>query len=138
MSKNEIKYTYQLRVRYADTDKMGIVYNGNYLTYFEIGRTELMRNFGLPYSDLENKGYLLPLSEAYVQYKLPAQYDQLIDIETKLVWHGEPTIRFEYNILHNETNLCKGHTVHVFLNSETRSTVKPPKLFVELIDKIRN
>jgi acyl-CoA thioester hydrolase len=63
-----LQHTSSIRVRYAETDKMRVVYNGEYLTYFEVGRTEALRAFGLPYTDLENEGYLLPVIEANIQY----------------------------------------------------------------------
>src|SRR5512147_3143405 len=79
-----IENLFEIRVRYADTDRMGIVYNGNYLTFFEIGRTELMRQHGLVYTELEKNGILLPLIESHVNYRQPAYYDNLLIIRSEL------------------------------------------------------
>ncbi|MCB0439221.1 MAG: acyl-CoA thioesterase, partial [Mangrovimonas sp.] len=79
-----LSHTSKIRVRYADTDKMQFVYNGKYLEYFEVGRTELLRNVGLPYSNIKKEGYQLPLMEAGLKYKNPAHYDDVLLIEAKL------------------------------------------------------
>ncbi|MBK7981513.1 MAG: acyl-CoA thioesterase [Ignavibacteriae bacterium] len=73
-----LSHTTSIRVRYADTDKMQFVYNGKYLEYFEVGRTELLRSCGLAYSELEKIGYQLPLIEAGLKYKMPAYYDDVL------------------------------------------------------------
>ena len=74
--------------------KMGFVYNGVYLTYFEVGRTELMRAFALPYTEFEKNGYFLPLIESNVKYIAPAFYDDLLDIVAFLKTEYKPTVRF--------------------------------------------
>jgi len=130
-----IEHTTEIRIRYADTDKMGVVYNGNYFTFFEIGRTELMRSFGLPYVEVEAKGYLLPLIEAKARYISPAYYDDILSINAKLALERKPTLKFEYNILRGDTTIAKGHTEHVFLNSDTMKPVRPPAMFMEIINK---
>ena len=76
--------TTKVRVRYADTDKMQFVYNGKYLEYFEVGRTELLRSSGLPYSIIENQGYQLPLIKAELNFKKPAYYDDILNITATL------------------------------------------------------
>src|SRR3989339_252171 len=88
----------EIRVRYADTDKMQFVYNGKYLEYFEVGRTELLRSLGLPYSVVENNGYQLPVIEASVKYKSPAHYDDLLEIETVVAELPNPKFRIHYVI----------------------------------------
>ena len=72
MTRLPIRHGTTVRVRYADTDKMGIVYNGNYFMFFEIGRTELLRSLGLPYVELERAGYLLPVLEAHAESRMPS------------------------------------------------------------------
>lgn len=124
-----------MRVRYADTDKMGIVYNGTYLRYFEIGRTELLRSIGLPYIQLESEGYLLPVLEAHAEYKNPARYDDLIDIVTSYKPDLSTVITIEYTVLLNEGTLAQGYTRHTFVNSQTFRPVRPPKQFREAVDK---
>ena len=76
-----VNYTTQIRVRYADTDQMKVVYHGKYLEYFEVGRAALIRSLGLPYSELETRGILLPVIEAFAKYRKPARYDDLLSIE---------------------------------------------------------
>jgi acyl-CoA thioester hydrolase len=132
-----IKHTTQVRVRYAETDKMGFVYNGNYLTYFEVGRVELMRHFNLSYADLENCGYYLPLVDSYVKYVKSAFYDDLLDIEATLDWDTKPILRFNYRIIRNGELVAEGYTTHCFLNKETMKPVKPPQIFIDAINKLK-
>lgn len=125
-----------IRVRYVETDAMGIVWNGNYLSYFEIGRTELMRSYGLPYAELENNGYQLPLIDTYVKFIKPARYDNEIEIFTKIVWDGGVKIKFEYEIRLENDIITKGYTNHTFINSVSKKPIKPPKIFREIIGKV--
>jgi acyl-CoA thioester hydrolase len=122
-----------LRVRYADTDKMQIVYNGTYLTYFEVGRTELLRACGLPYSQLERDGYLLPVLEAAVQYKSPAYYDDVLYIYTSYIIKRAATIRLDYVIKRGETEIATGYTLHSFVDAKSMKPVRPPAVFFEAI-----
>jgi len=134
-----ITHRYPIRIRYADTDKMGFVYNGNYLKFFEIGRTELMRHFNLVYSDLEKNGFQLPLTEAYVKYHNAALYDDLLEIETKLELNSiNSKLKFEYNVLRNNELIASGFTVHIFMKMETKRAVRPPLSFMEGINLIKN
>ncbi len=133
----EITNIAKIRVRYADTDKMGIVYNGNYFTYFEVGRTELMRNNGLSYTSLEAAGFYLPLIESYAKYINSALYDDELDVFAELKWDGSPRLKFDYSISRNSELLCKGHTLHCFTSIETMRPVRPPKLFLDIISKIK-
>ena len=134
----EIKHTTQLRVRYADTDKMGVVYYGNYFAYFEVGRAELMRSYGLPYSEFETAGYFLPLIETKAEYKNSAHYDDLLNIEAVLKASYSPRVRFEYNIFRDDTTIAVGYTVHSFLDAEKGRPVKPPKMFIEFLKSYQN
>ncbi len=128
-----IQHTTDIRIRYADTDKMGVVYNGNYFTFFEIGRTELMRSFGLPYVEVEKNGFLLPLVEAKARYINPAYYDDILSVNAKLALERKPTLKFEYNIFRSDTTIAKGHTEHIFMKADTMKPVKPPAMFMEII-----
>jgi acyl-CoA thioester hydrolase len=132
---NTVTNRTQLRVRYAETDKMKVVYNGNYLTYFEVGRTELLRSCGLPYPELEKAGYLLPVLEAHVQYKLSAVYDDLLTIEATYTLERIPTIRIEYRVLRGENEIATGYTTHPFVQADTMKPVRPPKVFFEAIEQ---
>lgn len=129
----EISHKTSIRVRYADTDKMGVVYNAVYLVFFEVGRTELMRKVGLAYTEFESYGYHLPLTEAYIKYIQPAFYDDELIIEAKVKPEYKPTITFEYNIFKNDTTIVIGSTIHSFIN-ENMKAVKPPKIFIDTIN----
>lgn len=131
-----LRHVTQIRVRYADTDKMGVVNNVKYLEYFEVGRSELMRHYGMPYSNLEKLGYLLPVVSANIEYKNSAFYDELISIEAIYRRERKPVIQFEYNIFKDNTTIAKGYTIHCFLDENTRKPVKPPKEFWQGLSEI--
>ena len=135
----KISHSTFIRVRYADTDKMGIVYNGNYLTYFEVGRTELMRAFELPYTYFEKNGYLLPLIESYVNYKQSAFYDDILEViaMTDLSSIGA-TFRFDYIVKNNDQLIASGFTNHTFVKNSTMKPVKPPQILIDLVEKLKN
>lgn len=126
-----------IRVRYADTDKMQFVYNGKYFEYFEVGRTELLRNAGLPYSTVEQKGYQLPLIEAGVKYIKPALYDDLIDVEAKVGNIKSAKIHIEYKITRHGTGelLCKGFTDHMFIKADSKKPARPPDFYINALKK---
>ncbi len=124
-----------IRVRYADTDKMGYLYNGNYFAYFEVGRTELMRKYGMIYKELEDSGYILPLIDTYAKYIKPAYYDDLLTVEAILNYENGAVIQFDYNILRDDTIITQGFTRHIFVTVGKRIPVKPPKIFMEVINK---
>lgn len=130
-----ITNTTELRVRYADTDKMQIVYNGVYLEYFEVGRTELLRACGTPYAGLEQQGYLLPVLEASVRYKSPAFYDDILLIETRYDATLQALVRIEYTIRRGDTVIATGFTVHSFVQADTMRPVRPPKVYRDAIDR---
>jgi len=135
MENIELEYVCNIRVRYAETDTMGFVYNGNYLTYFEVARTELMRNYGMPYSVLEKQGFNLPLIDAYVKYIAPAHYDEVLDIKGKISWSGEPKLKFDYEVYVNDKLISEGYTRHAFLSKKTGTPVRPPEIFKESMKK---
>ncbi len=125
--------TYPYRVRYADTDTMHYMYNGQYLTLFEIGRTELLRDIGLPYVDIERAGFLLPVMEAHVRYHSPAYYDDDLVIESRFSSESAATIQLHYRILRNSTLIAEGSTVHCFVHADSRKPCRPPRLFLDAI-----
>ncbi len=121
------------RVIYGDTDAGGVVYNANFLRYFEIGRTEMMRFCSLPYSLIEKRGLILPVTETYLRYKAPARYDDLITIHTSLAEIKKYTSRFNYRITRKEENgketlLVKGFTAHACVSREGKLTPFPEDL----------
>lgn len=126
-----------LRPRYADTDQMGIIHHAKYFEYFEIARTELLRSLGLPYAELENEGYLLPLIDCYAKFIKPIKYDQLIRIETSLENFQGARIHLSYKIFSDDTNelLSEGYTKHSWVKKLNLKPTKPPSKFLEIINK---
>jgi acyl-CoA thioester hydrolase len=104
------------RVRYAETDQMGVVYHSNYIIYFEIGRTEAMRSLGSAYAELERRGLVLAITEVGAKYHAPARYDDVLTIRTWLRELSKARLRFEYEILRDGARLCTGFTVLAFLD----------------------
>jgi acyl-CoA thioester hydrolase len=127
------------RVRYADTDKMGIVYNAQYLRFFEIGRTEMLRAHGLPYPSLEEQGFMLPVLEAHVVYKQPARYDDLLRIHAAYTIEHRPTIHIRYSIeLEGHSHapvVATGFTLHTFVQAATFKPCKPPGHFFRTLEQ---
>jgi acyl-CoA thioester hydrolase len=98
----------QIRVRYAETDRMGLLHHANYLVYFEQGRTELLREMGYTYKDLEDKGFLLVLTKIEVRYKSPAYYDDLLTLLTTVVKTTSVRIDHRYEVRREQTLLAEG------------------------------
>ena len=103
-----------IRVLYADTDMMGIVYHANYLRWFETARTELLRSLGIIYPALEMRGYYLPVTESYCHYHTPALYDELLDVEAFISRVRRASMRFSYRIKRAQSDMAitEGYTVH--------------------------
>ncbi|MGD8778220.1 MAG: thioesterase family protein [Ignavibacteria bacterium] len=135
-----IKHTTVVRVRYADTDKMQFVYNGKYLEYFEVGRTELLRHYGLAYNEIEKQGYQLPLTEANIKYKKPAVYDDLLAIDAAVSELYTPKVHIDYRIFNKESGelLVEGFTDHFFIKTETKKACRPPKIYIETLEPFFN
>ena len=116
------------RVIYGDTDSGGVMYNANYLRLAEIGRTELMRNWAMPYSEMERQGIIMPLTESHLRFKAPARYDDLVIISTSLAEVTFVTCRFHFTITRREEGsegdqgreqlLAKGFTCHASINRQ--------------------
>lgn len=117
-------------VRYAETDMMGIVYHANYLPWLEIGRTQLLRERGLPYKEIEAKGLLLPVLEVNVKYKRPAKYDDTLTIVTRMPEKPFVKIRMEYEVKREDELLATASTVHAFMNRSGQA-VKVPGFFLD-------
>lgn len=112
-----------LRTRYGETDQMGIIYHPNYYIYFEMGRTEFLREAaGMSYKELEESGIMLPLTETQCKYKIPARYDDEITVRTSIKEITVARIAFSYQLLRNKDGalLAEGKTVHAFTNSQGR------------------
>ena len=111
--------TTRLRVRYADTDQMGVVYYSNYLVWFEVGRTEWLRQTGWSYREMEEDGVALPVIEAHCEYRQPLRYDDEVEIATRAVLVTPVRIRFEYEVTRagDGTLAAHGHTVHAAVDA---------------------
>ncbi|WP_415908541.1 acyl-CoA thioesterase [Oleiharenicola sp. Vm1] len=118
----------QVHVRYAETDMMGVVYHGNYLAWFEVGRTQLLKEQGIVYRDLEAQGYLLPVIEVGAKYLRPALYDDEITVVTTLAERPLLRIRLDYEVKRGDELLVTGFTVHSFINRQGEP-VRPPAVF---------
>ena len=127
-----IIFDFPHRVTYAETDKMGFVYYANYLIYFEIGRTELIRSLGRPYSDLEGEGFYLPVIEASCRYLRPAKYDDLLTIRTEITEFKGARLGFRYNILRDNDKLAEGSTLHAFMDAHGKPS-RPPEWLRDII-----
>jgi len=116
----------EIRVPFADTDRMGIVYHANYIKYFEIGRTEYLRETGYPYAELEKDGIWLPVASVCCEYKAPAKYDDVLTISTRVSEFKGATIVMAYEIIRKETGelIARGETKHPI----TDDKLKPIRL----------
>lgn len=122
-----------VRVRYAETDRMGIAYNAHYLTWFEIGRTELMRSAGFPYREVEEQGVNLPLVGTAFRLRAPVSYDDVLNTRTWIQEVRSRAITFAYEIHHGGRVVADGHTKHAFVSaSDGKSTTCPSWLRAKL------
>jgi acyl-CoA thioester hydrolase len=124
----------ELVVRYAETDMMGVVYHGSYLPWFEVGRTTLLKELGLPYRQLEADGYRLPVLEIGAKFVRPALYDDTLTIVTTLREKPLLRIRLEYEVRRGEELLATGFSMHAFIDREGRP-VRPPPSAVAVFGK---
>src|SRR5271167_4747891 len=120
----------RLRVRYAETDQMGVVYHSNYLIWFEVGRVEFIRQLGLNYKQMEEEeGCGISVVDVHVRYRAPARYDDELVVETRLLAARGAVVRFGYRVLRVEDGalLCEGETVHVVVGKDMKKQCLPPK-----------
>lgn len=132
MNYNETK----IRVRYGETDQMGVVYHANYAVYFEVGRTEWLREFGLSYSAMEAEGIMLPVISLHINYKNSARYDDVLKVKTKLKKMPTASIEFDYELRNNKDELlATGNTILAFIDAKRNKPTRCPKY---LLDKLQN
>ena len=127
-----IQSTASVTVRYAETDMMGIVYHANYLPWFEVGRTTLLKEIGIPYRRLEEEGYRIPVLEVSAKFLRPAVYDDTLEIRTTIRERPLLRIRVEYEVRRGGELLATGASVHAFVDREGRP-VRPPQWAQERI-----
>jgi acyl-CoA thioester hydrolase len=125
----------QIRVRYGETDQMGVVYHGNYALYLEMGRIEWLRKLGISYKKMEDEGIMLPVVSLTINYKKSAGYDDVINVKTQLKNKPTAKIEFEYEIT-NESGeiLTTASTTLVFVDMKTNRPTRAPKNILDLID----
>lgn len=131
------EFSTEVRVRYADTDQMGVVYYANYLVWLEVARTEFLRSSGIDYRNIEKEKQLaLPVVEAYCKYKAPARYDEIIMIRIKVSQVKNSSLRFDYSLFNKENNelLAVAYTTHVFIDKDRRP-VRMPKEIQNMFEK---
>lgn len=126
-----LEHTTQVRVRYAETDQMGVVYHANYVVWMEVGRVEAMRSAGLNYAEMEREGIRVAVLGVEVQYKAAARYDDLVDITARVVQVQSRMMRIEYDI-HRASDrqlLAQGATKHLFVNLDLKPIRCPEKYY---------
>jgi acyl-CoA thioester hydrolase len=119
----------RVRVRYAETDQMGVVYHSNYLIWFEVGRVEFIRQMGLDYRQMEAEGCNIAVVDVHARYREPARYDDELVIETRLLAARGIVVKFGYRILRvgDGALLCEGETMHVCVGRDMKKMDLPPK-----------
>ncbi len=123
-------------MRYGETDQMGVVYHANYAVYFEVGRTEWLREFGLSYAVMEQEGIMLPVISLQINYKNSARYDDELKVITKLKKLPTASIEFDYELRNNSDEiLATGNTVLAFIDMKRNRPTRCPKY---LLDKLQN
>jgi len=124
----------QVRVRYSETDQMGVVYHGNYIPYFEIGRVEWLRNKGISYKSMEESGIALPIVNMNINYKKSARYDELLTVHT--VFKSQTSVKIEFDCaIYNESKelLTTAQFLLVFVSLKTGRPIAPPDYILELL-----
>ena len=128
------RFSTKLRVRYSETDKMGFCYYGNYAQYFEVARVEALRELGIVYKNLEENGILLPVTEFTISYKLPARYDDLLEIKTTITKLEGTRITFNYEVFNEDkSKLNEAETTLVFVDAMTMKPMPIPTFVSNLI-----
>ena len=131
-----IKTSVEIRVRYAETDQMGVVYHANYLPWFEQARIHMLDELGLPYTQLEADGYMLPVVECQLKYLQPARFDDRITVHARVSKTPRLRLNIDYEVYREDTLLVTGTTTHVFINTEGR-LIRPNPRFIEIFkDKL--
>ena len=131
-----LENTMTFRVRYAEPDQMGIVHHANYPVYYEMGRTEMFREIGLPYDEMERRGIMLPLVDLHCDYKKPAYYDQELTLTTMVKAMPSTRIRFDYRLTNQAgETINEGYTTLVFIDSQKRRPVRIPTDLANELEK---
>ncbi len=137
MNRSDFSFFHRLRVRWAEADPQGIVFNGHYLTYFDVGITEYWRALGIPYpSTVERYGVDLFVVKATVEYHAPARYDDELDIGVRMGRIGNSSMQFVLGIFRGEAHLISGEVIYVAADAQTRKPQRVPQTLRTAIDNI--
>lgn len=132
------KFDIEVRVRYAETDQMGVVYHANYAQYFEIGRVEWLRNQGISYKWMEENGIMLPVVSLTMNYKKPAKYDDILTVTTILKSQTSVKIEFDYEIRNQVGKLLTtGYSMLVFIDMKSGRPTLPPNYVTERLNLLK-
>ena len=124
----------EIRVRYAETDQMGVVHHGNYALYLEMARIEWLRKLGISYKSMEENGIGLPVVSLSINFKKSALYDDVIKVKTQLKKQPTALVQFEYELTNqNDELLCTAEVVLAFMDMKTKRPTRPPKYFLEAL-----
>ncbi|MFI3261553.1 MAG: thioesterase family protein [Rikenellaceae bacterium] len=130
-----IEYTTQLRPRYGEVDQMGFVYHANYVSYFDVARTEMIRSLGITNRKMEEDGVMLPVLSVNINYRTPGHYDELFTIKVMLKEKPRVKIVFDYEVFNENMELITTAQVTLaFMSSEHKKAIRPPKELLALID----
>jgi acyl-CoA thioester hydrolase len=131
-----LKSETQFRVRYAETDQMGVVYYGNYAQYFEVGRVETIRQLGVSYKDMEKEGVIMPVVEMHIRYHKPAKYDDLITVKSEIrELPNSHKITFHQDVFNEENQLlCGGFVTLFFMDAVTMKRSKMPERLMSIME----
>lgn len=133
----KLKETTNIKVRFSETDALGIVWHGNYITYFEDGREDFGLKKGISYLDIKEKGYATPIVESSCQHKLPLKYGDIATIETTFEDTLAAKMVFTYKILNKEKKVvCTGKTIQVFVNDKGELTLNLPDFYIKWKQKM--
>ena len=129
------KFSTSIRVRYGETDQMGVVYHGNYATYFEVARTEWLRDLGITYKDMENSGIMLPVISLFFNFVKSAKYDDVLTIYVFLKKRPLVKIEFDYEIFNQKKEkISTGNSILAFMDMKTDKPIKCPDYILEKLE----
>jgi acyl-CoA thioester hydrolase len=129
-----LEHRSQIEVRYAETDMMGVVYHGSYLPWLEVARTALLAAEGIPYRELESRGFFLPVIEVALRYHKPARYADVVTVHAVIREKPALRLRIDYELFRGDEKLASGHTMHVFIDKAGKP-VRPPEEFARLVEE---
>lgn len=131
-----IQHVYRHRVRYREVDPMGLVYHTHYVDYFEAARTEMLREMGLAYRELEDSGVIMPVVDLALQYRRPARYDDLLEIVARVHEPPSTRVRIEYEVRRagESDTLVEGHVTLCFVDRARNRPVRAPQSFLQLFE----